>query len=407
MKKENKALAKQMRAEAKKKAALKKKILIIGGIVLAVVLVVGAIVGAKIADEIASRPITQNFSKYLTEDGKIKGINISEYMTLGDLEKALEVKSGDIEPTEAEIMEVIRTALSGSVKLNTKATAVLKEGDKINIDYVGYIDDVAFDGGNTNDKGTDLVLGSGSYIDDFEDQLIGHKVGDEVEVKVTFPDEYSNNPDLEGKEAVFKVEINGLYELALTDELVEKEIKEYKTVEEYREAVRQDLRDEKAVNTVWTALIDSSKMEKYPEKFTDNLYELQVYYYQAEYEYMNQMYYSSYGSYGWNSMLDYYGMTEEELIEEIEYATSVDVLYSVICQAIYEEKNLSVTDADKAAFIESLGYDPEKADKVEEAEYNYGKNYITHGAITMVVEEYLKDNVKVVEGTSEDVAEDK
>ena len=79
------------------------------------------------------------------------------------------------------------------------------------IDYVGKIDDVAFDGGSTDGNGTDLVIGSGSYIDNFEEQLIGAHPGDEVEVKVTFPDDYQAT-DLAGKEAVFDVTVNGIYE---------------------------------------------------------------------------------------------------------------------------------------------------------------------------------------------------
>lgn len=81
----------------------------------------------------------------------------------------------------------------------------------LNIDYVGKIDGTAFDGGSTNGQGTDLVIGSGSYIDDFEDQLVGAHPGDEVEVTVTFPDDYSA-ADLAGKEAVFDVTVNGIYE---------------------------------------------------------------------------------------------------------------------------------------------------------------------------------------------------
>ena len=73
---------------------------------------------------------------------------------------------------------------------DTDSSLEVKDGDTVNIDYVGKIDDVAFDGGSTDGNGTDLVIGSGSYIDNFEEQLIGAHPGDEVEVKVTFPDDY-------------------------------------------------------------------------------------------------------------------------------------------------------------------------------------------------------------------------
>lgn len=94
---------------------------------------------------------------------------------------------------------------------DTDSSLEVKDGDTVNIDYVGKIDDVAFDGGSTDGNGTDLVIGSGSYIDNFEEQLIGAHPGDEVEVKVTFPDDYQAT-DLAGKEAVFDVTINGIYE---------------------------------------------------------------------------------------------------------------------------------------------------------------------------------------------------
>ena len=94
---------------------------------------------------------------------------------------------------------------------DTDSSLEVKDGDTVNIDYVGKIDDVAFDGGSTNGQGTDLVIGSGSYIDNFEEQLIGAHPGDEVEVTVTFPDDYGA-ADLAGKEAVFDVTVNGIYE---------------------------------------------------------------------------------------------------------------------------------------------------------------------------------------------------
>ena len=94
---------------------------------------------------------------------------------------------------------------------DTDSSLEVKDGDTVNIDYVGKIDDVAFDGGSTDGNGTDLVIGSGSYIDNFEEQLIGAHPGDKVEVKVTFPDDYQAT-DLAGKKAVFDVTVNGIYE---------------------------------------------------------------------------------------------------------------------------------------------------------------------------------------------------
>ena len=110
---------------------------------------------------------------------------------------------------EAEATETPEVTEAASY--NTDSSLEVKDGDKVNIDYVGKIDDVAFDGGSTDGQGTDLVIGSGSYIDNFEEQLIGAHPGDEVKVTVTFPDDYSAE-DLAGKEAVFDVTVNGIYE---------------------------------------------------------------------------------------------------------------------------------------------------------------------------------------------------
>ena len=87
----------------------------------------------------------------------------------------------------------------------------VQDGDTVNIDYTGYVDGVAFDGGSTNGAGTDLTIGSGSYIDDFEEQLIGYQEGDEVTVEVTFPEDYGNE-ELNGKDATFEVTINQIYD---------------------------------------------------------------------------------------------------------------------------------------------------------------------------------------------------
>lgn len=99
-----------------------------------------------------------------------------------------------------------------SAGYSTDASLTVEDGDTVNIDYVGSVDGVEFEGGSTQGQGTDLVIGSGSYIDDFEEQLIGAHPGDEVDVYATFPDPYNNNPDLSGKEALFEVTINGIYE---------------------------------------------------------------------------------------------------------------------------------------------------------------------------------------------------
>ena len=112
---------------------------------------------------------------------------------------------GDTEGADATTED---TALNTT--LSTDKSLTVKNGDTVNIDYVGSVDGVEFAGGNTGGTGTDLVIGSGSYIDDFEEQLIGAHPGDKVTVNVTFPEAYGNE-ELNGKDAVFEVVVNGIY----------------------------------------------------------------------------------------------------------------------------------------------------------------------------------------------------
>ena len=99
---------------------------------------------------------------------------------------------------------------STTTTLSTDTSLTVENGDTVNIDYVGSVDGVELDGGSTGGTGTDLVIGSGSYIDDFEDQLVGAHPGDTVDVYVTFPEDYGIE-ELNGQEALFVVTVNGIY----------------------------------------------------------------------------------------------------------------------------------------------------------------------------------------------------
>lgn len=131
-----------------------------------------------------------------------------------ETEEVTETPEADVTETP-EVTEAADTTTTPEAteapSYSTDTSLTVKDGDTVNIDYVGKIDGTAFDGGSTDGQGTDLVIGSGSYIDDFEDQLVGAHPGDEVEVTVTFPDDYGA-ADLAGKEAVFDVTVNGIYE---------------------------------------------------------------------------------------------------------------------------------------------------------------------------------------------------
>ena len=127
------------------------------------------------------------------ELGKYKGVKIDKIET---------------EVTEDEVNEAIDRERKNNAREITVEDRPIQDGDKATIDFEGFVDGVAFEGG----KGTnyDLVIGSHSFIDNFEEQLIGHHPGDSVDVTVTFPEDYGKD-ELNGKEALFKVTVNGIY----------------------------------------------------------------------------------------------------------------------------------------------------------------------------------------------------
>lgn len=177
MSKETKKLSKK-ELEAKKDKET--KILATVGIAiaaLAVIAIVAAIIGA------------------LVTGSKSEDADAAEEVTT----EAVETETTEADASQAEIMGY-----------NDDTSLVVEDGHLVNIDYTGYVDGVAFDGGSTNGMGADLEIGSHSYIDDFEEQLIGHNVGDNVQVEVTFPENYGAE-ELAGKDATFDVTINGIY----------------------------------------------------------------------------------------------------------------------------------------------------------------------------------------------------
>lgn len=128
----------------------------------------------------------------------------------GSMKKSTGSASGSSVGSSSAASSVSTAVSSSGETLDRTAGVEVKSGDTVNIDYTGTIDGREFDGGSTNGQGTSLLLGSGSYIDGFEDGIIGHKVGETFDVNVTFPENYGVD-SLNGKAAVFSVTINGVY----------------------------------------------------------------------------------------------------------------------------------------------------------------------------------------------------
>jgi trigger factor len=164
-------------------------------------------------------------------------------VTLGDY-KGIEVEKANLEVTEEELtaeLDKVREQNSRTVSVEDRAA---KDGDMTVIDFEGFVDGVAFEGG----KGTDypLTLGSHSFIDTFEDQLVGKNIGEEVEVNVTFPEEYQAK-ELAGKPAMFKVTIKEIKmkELPELDDDFAQDVSEFESLADYKEDLKKGIVEKK------------------------------------------------------------------------------------------------------------------------------------------------------------------
>ena len=204
--------------------------------------------------------------------GKVVAVDvddISKYVKLGDY-KNLEVTETKTEITDADVEDYISQQLTYKAEEITEDRPV-QENDTVNIDYTGYLDGEAFDGGSATDS--DLLIGSNSFIDGFESGLIGKSKGEEVTLDLTFPDPYSNNPDLAGKPVQFKVKINAIKAAPeLTDEWV-KNNTDKQTVDEYKEEIKNSLKENADLNymsqlksDLFQKVVESSEITEYPEK---------------------------------------------------------------------------------------------------------------------------------------------
>ncbi len=199
MKKENKKLAQERRAQERKKA--QKKAAVVKQLKFWVPLVATVVVVAVLVWAIA----TSGSSSSSSDDSSTTTESTATDSSTTD-SSTTESSATDSSDTDSTTTED-----STATTLDTTEGLEAKDGDTVNIDYTGYLDGEAFDGGSTNGAGADLELGSDTYIDGFEDGIVGHKVGETFDLNLTFPENYGNS-DLAGKDVVFTVTLNGIYQ---------------------------------------------------------------------------------------------------------------------------------------------------------------------------------------------------
>ena len=289
-----------------------------------------------------------DFSMGLDEEGNLTDKSAVDCVTLPDYKNAVFQKA-DVDVTEEEVQTQIKSITASFATTEQVKDREVKDGDTVNIDYVGSIDGVEFEGGSTGGNGTDVTIGVTSYIDDFLEQLIGHKPGETIDVNVTFPDEYPQNTDLQGKDAVFVTTINYISETVdpvIDDEFVQKNLKDsfgYESVEDMNAKIRADLEKNKSYSVVWKWLLEKSEFTELPEALVTAHLDI----YEA---YMNKTAYN-YGM----TLADYLSQAGIASVEDMRenYRTNAEQTAKqyIITQAISDNESISVTEDEIKEFF--------------------------------------------------------
>ena len=325
------------------------------------------------------------YSDGLDENGYWAGIKALDYVTLPEDYAAIPLKKSDIEPTEEDVQAQIDSLLNQNTTTQQVTDRAAADGDTVNIDYTGTVDGVAFTGGSYS--GYSLTLGSGSFIDGFEDQIVGHKPGETFDVNVTFPDGYNDSTDAEGntvvlsnKKAVFSVTLNYISEEILpelTDAWVDENFgtsDDVHTVEQLRAEYQNMLYNTNLSNAVMDYLLANSTFKDLPKEITD---------YQVN-QCLNYYY----------TMANYYGYDLDSFLQAAAGYNSADDLLDAMSDSITQYAREALL---YQAVAEAMDITPtqEQIDTYSAYTETYGANYCTMVALMDAVSDALMNGAQV------------
>lgn len=356
--------------------------------------------------EVVSQPELESFD--FKEDGGVTFVlttAVRPEVKLGKY-KGLSLERKVEKVTAKQVDEEMENARDKQARIIDVDEAA-KNGDIVNIDFVGSVDGVKFDGGSAQDY--DLTLGSGSFIPGFEDQLVGAKKGDKVDVKVTFPEDY-HATELKGKEALFECTVNAVKrkELPALDDDFAKEISEFDTLAEYKEDVKNKLMkdaemraDREYEDALVQAVVDGAEVE-IPQAMIDQEAEDMA----KEFEYR-----LSYQGIKLADYLGYINMTREQLLDEYKEQAAKSVKVRLVMEEIVKREEMKFEqdelDAKVAEMAERSGQDVETFKKgLGREHYDYLANQILSDKLmAMLREENAPAAKKAAKKASDDKAE--
>lgn len=336
-------------------------------------------------------------------DAYLSGIEASDYVDVPDDYTSLTV---EVEPaeevTDEDVESTIQNQLDSDQTLEevTDRTEV-QDGDVVNIDYVGTMDGEEFDGGSATDY--DLTIGSGSFIDGFEDGLIGAKVGDTVTLDLTFPDDYGDSTKA-GKDVEFKVTINKIEEY-VTPELTDDYVaglgitddfgNSITTVDDFRTYVRNYLIEESestftsnVQNAIVETLMDEATFKKDPPEAMIERYDSAL---------TQQLTYQAalYGT-DLKTLMTYYGSTEDSYEQDIRDEAINQSKQIILLQAIADKENLNLSDSEFEKELEEAVSSSAAYTSVDEVANDEAQSYREY-LMEQNVLDFLVDKTKIEE----------
>lgn len=307
-----------------------------------------------------------------------RSADLEKAVTLGEYKNIpVDLKS---ETVQGYIDDLEISDAQGAELYNELKTGKVEEGDIANIDYEGKKDGVAFEGGTA--EGHDLEIGSGSFIDGFEDGLIGVSIGETVDLDLTFPEGYQNE-ELSGEDVVFTVKVNSVKRLKKAEETYSD--LGFKTLADYE----KDLEERAVKYYLIDTVSANSKVNDYPKEDIDYIYEEQ----KALFEDNLQ---SSYGM-TLAQYLSYTGMSEDDFKEDfVENQVKPYMENQMVLYAIADRENIEITNdaVEKRAqeFVDSMNSDSITVSAVKEA---YGEYYFEEMTVNEKVSDFLYENANI------------
>ena len=342
--------------------------------VLAVILVIFYLSGCKNSKEDDSVGYESfNYSDGIDDAGFWKGLRALDHVDLCDYSGIL-IPSEIYTISESTIKENIDYVLSGYAESMQVTDRAVKDGDTVNIDYVGAVDGSEFEGGSTEGAGRLVTIGVTNYIDGFLDQLIGHSPGEAFDINVTFPADYGNET-LNGRNAVFSITINHIVETVLpdlTDEFVSVNLSSeygWATASEMNTAIEENLQSSAVKTYIQEYVLKNSVVGSLPEKLTKYQENAMLSFYQE---------YADYYDMDIDAFLnEYVGFSGvEELLEEYSGDIAETARSYLVFQAIAEDSGITVNEDDMALyFLEYFGSE----------DYSEHEEYFGTGYLKMVV----------------------